>query len=125
MIFFVIALGGALGSVLRYSIGRVFQRLSAAGFPVGTLVVNVVGCVLVGALTRYFMNDETSPLLRGALIVGFCGGFTTFSAFSLETVGLLYAGDWPKAGAYVASSLIACLAGTALGFSLAGGFMSV
>lgn len=116
-----IALGGALGSVLRYAVGRFVQRIAHAGFPVGTLAVNVIGCVLVGVLTKHFMNDEANPLLRTALIVGFCGGFTTFSAFSIETVGLLVGGEWVRAGAYVAASLVACLAGTALGFTLARG----
>ena len=111
-----IGAGGAIGSVLRYLLGRLVQGGGHAGFPIGTLVVNVVGCVLVGALSRYFLNADVHPVLRTALIVGFCGGFTTFSAFSLETVGLLSGGAVGRAFLYLASSVVLCLAGTAIGF---------
>lgn len=114
-----IAVSGAVGSVLRYVVGRLTHRLLHVGFPVGTLLVNVVGCVLVGVFARHFLNDETTPVLRAALIVGFCGGFTTFSTFSLETFGLFTAGDWPKAVAYVLASVVLCLAGTAAGYQFA------
>lgn len=116
----VIALGGALGSVLRYGVGRLAQTAAHIGFPVGTLTVNVLGCLLVGALARHFLNNETHRLLQPAMIVGFCGGFTTFSAFSLETVGLLTGGATVRALAYVAVSMVACLAATAAGFFLPG-----
>jgi fluoride exporter len=75
-----------------------------------------MGGVIVGALSRYYLNNEVSPLLKSALIVGFCGGFTTFSAFSLETVGLLSGGAVGKALLYVTLSVVLCLAGTAIGF---------
>ena len=113
-----IAVSGAIGSVLRYLVGRGVQRLAHVAFPVGTLVVNVVGCVLVGVLARYFINDETTPVVHAALVVGLCGGFTTYSTFSLETLGLMMAGDWERAFAYVAVSIGLCLAGTALGYQL-------
>ena len=114
-----IAIAGAAGSVLRYLLGRAVQGSTHVGFPVGTLIVNVVGCVAVGVIARWFLNDETEPVLRAALLVGFCGGFTTFSAFSLETYGLFVAGDWLKAALYVFASISLCLAGTAAGFQLA------
>jgi CrcB protein len=88
MILFLIALGGAVGSLLRYVIGGAVQRSSASGFPVGTMVVNVVGCFLIGGFVRFLLNMQTSAELRALLVVGFCGGFTTFSTFSFETVGL-------------------------------------
>jgi CrcB protein len=118
MILLAIAFAGALGSVLRYLIGQLIQRTAQVGFPVGTLTVNFIGCVLVGLIARHFLNDETAPVLRAALIVGFCGGFTTFSTFSFETVGLITAGAWPKAAAYVLSSNALCLAGTAIGYQI-------
>jgi fluoride exporter len=118
MMLLGIAIGGAVGSVLRYLIGISVQRVAHTGFPVGTLAVNLVGCVLVGALAAHFLNDETQPMLRAALTVGFCGGFTTFSTFTLETLGLIVGGDWPKAAAYIAASMAACIAGTAGGFRL-------
>lgn len=116
-----VALGGAVGSVLRYVLGRLIQSWSHASFPVGTLAVNVLGCVLVGALSRWFLNNEAHRLLQPALVVGFCGGFTTFSAFSLETVGLLTGGATLKALGYVVASIVLCLIGTSAGFFLARG----
>ena len=111
-----IALGGASGSVLRYYMGRAIQGPSPGGLPFGTLAVNVIGCLIVGALSRYFLNYETSRTLQAALIVGFCGGFTTFSAFSIETVGLLSGGQAGKALGYVLLSVVSCLLATAIGF---------
>lgn len=63
------------------------------------------------------MHTQTHPDFRAILIVGFCGGFTTVSAFSLEVVGLAQGGEWAKASAYVAASIALCLAGTAIGFA--------
>ena len=118
MTLLAIALGGAVGSLLRYGVGISVQRAAHAGFPVGTLVVNLIGCLLVGALAAHYMNDETHPVLRAALTVGFCGGFTTFSTFSLETFALIEADNWPRALAYVVASLVTCLLGTAGGYRL-------
>ena len=119
MTVLAIAFGGALGSVLRYLMGGVVQRAAHAGFPYGTLAVNVVGCLLIGALVQHFMNAEPSPTVRGFLVVGFCGGFTTFSAFSMETIGLLYGGSYLRASAYVLASVVLCLSATAVGMTLA------
>lgn len=116
MTLLAIAFAGAIGSVLRYMLGVGVQRIAHVGFPVGTLVVNVTGCILVGALAAHFLNDETEPVLRAALTVGFCGGFTTFSTFSLETFGLIAADNWPKAAAYIVASVAVCIVGTAVGF---------
>lgn len=114
---FWIALGGAAGSVLRYLLGGAVQRFSGLSFPAGTLTVNVIGGLIIGALTQHYMNTHTSPVMRVALITGFCGGFTTFSAFSIETVGLLEGGEYAKATAYivlsVTMSIAAALAGIA------------
>ena len=115
-----IALAGALGSVARYLLGRLVQQASPVAFPFGTLAVNVIGCVIIGLVARHFMNDETRPVLQASLMVGFCGGFTTFSAFSLETLGLMQAGNWPRAAAYVVASVLLCLGATALGYQLGG-----
>lgn len=111
-----IAIGGASGSVLRYYLGRAIQGPSPSGIPLGTLAVNVLGCLIVGVLSRYFLGHDTSRTLQTALIVGFCGGFTTFSAFSLETVGLLSGGQVGKALSYVLLSVLGCLFATAVGF---------
>ena len=117
MIFLLIAVGGAAGSVLRYLIGGAVQRMSAGGFPVGTLFVNVSGCFLIGILLRQFLNMQLSPELRAFLIVGFCGGFTTFSTFSAETVGLIEGGEYGRATGYVVLSVILCLTATFAGMT--------
>jgi len=119
MILLYIAFGGAAGSVLRYLIGGAVQRATHAGFPYGTLAVNVLGCFLIGFLIKMFMNAEPSSATRALLVVGFCGGFTTFSAFSSETLGLFEAGAYGRAALYVLVSLVLCLAATGGGFALA------
>lgn len=118
MILLLIALGGAIGSVARYLFGGFVQRLTHAGFPNGTLAVNIIGSIGIGLLTKLFLHSQTESYARAALVVGFCGGFTTFSTFSLEAVGLITGGEWGKAGAYVAISVVACIGGTALGLAI-------
>jgi CrcB protein len=117
MIFVLIAVGGAAGSLLRYIIGGAVQRMSAAGFPIGTMFVNVSGCFLIGILLRQFLNMQVSPELRAFLIVGFCGGFTTFSTFSAETLGLIEGGEYGRATSYVILSVVLCLAATFMGMT--------
>lgn len=111
----LIALGGAAGSVLRYLVGGVVQHLSPRGFPVGTLSVNVLGCLLIGVLAQLFLNAQTSGPLRALLMVGFCGGFTTFSAFSHETAGLIEGGEYARGAAYILLSVTLCIAATFAG----------
>jgi CrcB protein len=118
MILLLIALGGAAGSVLRYLIGGKVQHFAPHGFPLGTLVVNVVGCILIGIFIRQFMNVQTHNHMRALLIVGFCGGFTTFSAFSIETVGLIEGGEYSRAIGYITLSVLLCLTATFAGMSM-------
>ena len=117
MIYLLIALGGAVGSLLRYVLGGAVQRMSASGFPIGTMVVNVSGCFLIGILLRQFLNMQLSPELRALLIVGFCGGFTTFSTFSAETIGLIEGGEYTRATGYVILSVTLCLVATLSGMT--------
>ncbi len=118
MTLLLVALGGAGGSLLRYLLGGSVQRASGTGFPIGTLFVNVAGCFLAGVLVRHFMNIEGSAHLRAALLVGFCGGFTTFSTFSVETVGLIEGGEYGRAAAYSLLSFSLCLGATFAGVAL-------
>ena len=118
MILLLIAVGGAAGSVLRYLIGGRVQHFAPHGFPLGTLFVNVAGCFLIGIFVRQFMNIQTHNELRALLMVGFCGGFTTFSAFSMETIGLIEGGEYPRAIAYITLSLLLCLGATFAGMSM-------
>ncbi|HEX9310546.1 MAG TPA: fluoride efflux transporter CrcB [Gemmatimonadaceae bacterium] len=115
MIYLLIALGGAAGSLLRYVVGRVAQGMSATGFPIGTLFVNVSGCFIIGVLVRQFMNMQLSPDLRALLIVGFCGGFTTFSTFTADTLGLIEGGEYGRATGYVILSVSLSLLATFAG----------
>ena len=117
-----IALGGALGSLARWSVSEALARLLGPAFPWGTLLVNVSGCLLIGAAAGGSWNDVRlieSTVVRQFVMVGLCGGYTTFSAFSLQTVGMLQAGDAGRALAYVASSVLTCLLATWVGYALA------
>jgi CrcB protein len=117
---FYIAVGSALGGVSRYLLGGVIQRLLDTTFPAGTLFVNVSGSFLLGAILRYAVDTPSlTPEVRALLTIGFCGGYTTFSTFSYETVALLKDGEWTRAGFYAAASVLLSLLGTFLGFALA------
>jgi CrcB protein len=119
MLFYV-AIGSALGGVSRYLLGGLVQRLLDTTFPAGTLVVNVTGSFLLGAILRYAVETPTlSPEVRALLTIGFCGGYTTFSTFSYETLAMLRDGEWARTIAYVAASLLLSVLGTFLGFALA------
>jgi CrcB protein len=117
MVLLYVALGGALGSSLRYLLGGAIQRAAHAGFPYGTLAVNVLGCFLIGVLIKSFLNIEPPASLRAFLIVGFCGGFTTFSSFTSEAVGLAQAGSYFRAAVYVLASVALCLSATGAGMA--------
>ena len=117
-----IAIGSALGGVGRYLIGGLVQRAAGSAFPVGTLAVNVTGSFLLGVFLRYGLEAPAlSPELRAFLTIGFCGGYTTFSTFSYETVALLENGQWGRAGLYAAASLGLSLLATFLGLMAARG----
>ena len=119
MLFYV-AIGSALGGVSRYLLGGFIQRLVDTTYPAGTLFINISGSFLVGAFLRYAVETPTlSPESRAFLVIGFCGGYTTFSTFSYETLVMLRTGEWSRAGAYVVSSVLLSLLGTFLGFALA------
>ncbi len=110
-----IALGGAAGSVARWWIGSLAPD---AAFPWATLAINVAGSLLLGMLVRAAVVSAAPAELRLALTVGFCGGFTTFSTFSLETVRMAQSGAWGRAGAYVLASVLLSLAAVAAGMYL-------
>ncbi|TCM57422.1 camphor resistance protein CrcB [Rhizobium sp. PP-F2F-G48] len=115
----LVALGGAGGSVLRYLAGIASVRLMGAGFPWGTLFVNVTGSFLIGVLSEVVARRfGASPELRLFLVTGILGGYTTFSAFSLDAAMLAEQGQFGAAALYVALSLVlsglAVVAGLAL-----------
>jgi CrcB protein len=115
-----VALGSAIGGVSRYLLGGLIQRVLDTTFPAGTLLVNISGSFLLGAILRYAIDTPTlSPEVRALLTIGFCGGYTTFSTFSYETVALLEDGEWARAGLYVGASVVLSLVGVVLGLALA------
>ena len=114
MTLLFIGLGGAAGAVLRYLATLSVARLVGTGFPYGTLAVNVLGAFAMGL--AYHLLVERGPLpLAPAVTTGLLGGFTTFSAFSLETLLLIEAGRLGSALAYVGLSVLACLGALTLG----------
>jgi len=117
MSFLIVALGSALGGVLRYWLSNVVYNFLPATFPFGTMLVNFAGSFIIGA-TIFGLSDRglISQDLRLFLTVGFCGGFTTFSTFSLETFNLLRNSEYTLAGLNIGMSLIICLAATFLAF---------
>lgn len=111
-----IAAGSALGGVARYLLGGAIQRWTPGTFPLGTLLVNVGGSLLLGFIMRYALETPAvSSEVRAFLTVGFCGGFTTFSTFSYESATLLERGEWTRLGLYVGLSLGLTVAGTLVG----------
>ena len=115
----LVALGGALGSVARYLLsGWTLHHTVEWRFPLGTFLVNVAGCLLVGALGGMVVkHDAFSPEARLLLFTGIAGGFTTFSAFGLETFYLIRREEFLVAGGYVLASVLAGLLVLWLGFT--------
>ncbi|WP_273454757.1 fluoride efflux transporter CrcB [Nevskia ramosa] len=118
-VIFAVAVGGALGSVARYLLSTLL-RGAAPGFPWGTLAVNVVGGFAMGAITAYALAKPgaLSDTLRLGLTTGILGGFTTFSAFSIETMLLWRDGNSTAAFVNIAANLILSLAACAIGLWL-------
>jgi CrcB protein len=116
----LIAIFGALGTLARYGLQSAVQQRVAGAFPSGTLVVNLIGCFLIGGIGEYaLLHVNFPPEWRLALTVGFLGGFTTFSAFSNETVRLLQQGYWRSSSLYVLASVIGGILCVATGIKLA------
>ena len=117
-----VAAGGALGSMARYWIGLVVADLVGVRFPWGTLLINIVGSFIIGwfdVLTGEFGSLAVPADARAFVLVGICGGFTTFSSFSLQTMQLLQGGEALRAGAYIVGSVVLCLVSVWAGMLLA------
>ena len=114
-----IAIGGAVGALCRFGMSNGVHALVGRGFPYGTLSVNLLGSIIMG--TAYVMMIERmdiSPEWRAGIIIGLLGGFTTFSAFSIETLNLLESGESLKAGLNILLSVTLCISGCWLGMIL-------
>jgi len=115
--FWAIALGAAVGGVTRYYLSAAVQHRMGATFPWGTLVINVTGSIVLGFIMHYALSTQSvSVELRALLTTGFCGGYTTFSTFSYETIALMEDGQWPRAALYVLLSVGLSLIATFFGF---------
>ena len=119
--FLIVVLGGGLGAGLRYGVGLHAMRLFGTGFPFGTLIVNIIGSFLMGLLVAFFAgkgaNFSTEPM-RLFFMTGLLGGFTTFSAFSLDAFILYERGDLGLAAIYIAASVIISIVALFCGIAL-------
>lgn len=114
--YLAIAVGGAIGSVLRYWVSTNTHVLFGRDFPYGTLTVNVIGSLLIGILFVLFSDRwELETVIRSALLIGLLGAFTTFSTFSIETLNLIEEGAYTKAIANILISVSSCLFAAWLG----------
>lgn len=122
-LYFAVALGSIVGALSRFFASEIFAALVGSGFPWGTLFCNATGSFLIGlyaAVTNPHGCLEASPFQRNFVMTGLCGGYTTFSSFSLETLHLFQAGNIGAAAINVALSLAVWLIAVAFGFVLGG-----
>lgn len=112
----IVAIGGALGAVCRFGISTFhFEQ----AFPVATFITNLIGAFLIGFVVGIAEKGDCSDRLILFMQTGFCGGFTTFSTFSLESMNLLSTGKYLIGGSYIVASLVCCIIGVALGRTFA------
>ena len=117
-LYFWIAIGSALGGIARYWCSGVAARLIGETFPWGTLIVNVVGSLIIGFFATLTGPDGrlfVGSTARQFVMVGFCGGYTTFSSFSIQTLNLMNDGEWLYAGFNIVASVVLCLLAVWLG----------
>lgn len=114
-----VGIGGGIGSMLRYLSSVLVAKLFSGHFPLATFLVNILGCLIAGLLIGFFDKQSvTNQEMRYLLITGFCGGYTTFSAFAAENVSLFQAGNSFVAFLYIATSIITGLLAVWLGLFL-------
>jgi CrcB protein len=119
VLYLIVFLGAGIGGAVRHGVSVGSARLFGLGFPTGTLIVNVIGSFLMGLLAGYFLaRPGISQQVRLFLTAGVLGGFTTFSAFSLDTALLMERHAYALAAGYVAGSVIASIVALFLGLSL-------
>lgn len=117
---FLIFIGAGLGGISRYWTSNGVYLLLGRNFPFGTMIVNATGCLLMGLLYTLILErfNGIKQQLRSLLLIGFLGGYTTFSSFSIETINLYESGDWLNANLNILLSFIICISLTWLGIFL-------
>jgi CrcB protein len=116
----LIGLAGALGTLSRYFVGVFAGRALGAGFPYGTLIVNVLGCFLIALVSQIALSTNLiSPTLRLTLTTGFMGGFTTYSSFNYETTNLLRERAWAAGLVNIGVTMLGCFVAGLLGLAVA------
>lgn len=123
----LVALGGAIGTLARFWGSALVARYFGETFPLGTLLVNISGCLIIGIFSTLTGPEGrwlVAPELRGFVMIGICGGYTTFSSFSLQTLNLLQDGEWLYASLNVAGSVLFCLLSVWAGHLIAAAFNS-
>lgn len=113
-----IAIGGAAGAIARYALSEVVKHTTGAGFPWGTLCVNLLGCFLIGMAVHLVTLPAVPFGLDYMIVIGFLGAFTTFSTFSLENINMLHDGEFTRAGLYILVSNVAGIALAFVGFTV-------
>jgi CrcB protein len=122
VVYLWITIGSAVGGAARFWLSGVVARLVGETFPWGTMLVNVIGCFVIGFVATLSAPDGRlfiGSTARLALMAGLCGGFTTFSSFSLQTLNLINDGEYLQAGANIGLSVVLCLAATWAGSAVA------
>jgi fluoride exporter len=120
MTYLLVAIGGALGSMMRYGLSGLVMEMAGGTFPYGTMFVNVTGALLIGVLASFAAPESRFFLPLSArlfLMTGICGGYTTFSTFSLETFNLLREGEFLPAIANMLLSVAVCVISVWIGYS--------
>lgn len=115
---FFIAIGGAVGSILRFLVSQIVSKFWTGNFPLATFIVNVLGCLMIGFFVGITTKNNLDNGLKWLLITGLCGGFTTFSTFSMENITLLQNNHFTTAFIYIISSVMISILSVWLGLFL-------
>lgn len=123
MNYLLVAIGSAIGGMARYGTAQAVNSVWKEPFPLAIFLINVIGSFAIGAFAHWLTNTEDPNMqnnIKLILMIGICGGYTTFSTFSLETLSLLKSGQTLTALAYIAASVALCIGAAALGYKLGG-----